>query len=288
MNKAFLLCIFSYVLALVVAVISSSFFMDGHLWKAITIGHIVATLIIYLASVLAKNSSFYDPFWSIAPLPIIIYLSFISYERDKNLLKVLVILIPVIYWSLRLTNNWRRSWKGLSHEDFRYIDLKTRFKKFPYLIDFFGIHLYPTLQVNFSLFPLYYYFLSDFSPVPIALYIFSFFTIGAVFLEHLADEQMREFRSQPENKGKTMNRSLWKYSRHPNYLGEVLFWWGLYLMTLSVNLNFWWLFICPLSMTLMFTLVTCSMMDNRSLLNRPDYSTYMAKTSQLLLWWHKS
>ncbi len=288
MNKAFLLCIFSYVLALVVAVISSSFFMDGHLWKAITIGHIVATLIIYLASVLAKNSSFYDPFWSIAPLPIVMYLSFMSYERDKNLLKVLVILIPVIYWSLRLTNNWRRSWKGLSHEDFRYIDLKTRFKKFPYLIDFFGIHLYPTLQVNFSLFPLYYYFLSDFSPVPIALYIFSFFTIGAVFLEHLADEQMREFRSQPENKGKTMNRSLWKYSRHPNYLGEVLFWWGLYLMTLSVNLNFWWLFICPLSMTLMFTLVTCSMMDNRSLLNRPDYSTYMAKTSQLLLWWHKS
>ena len=288
MNKAFLLCIFSYVLALVVAVISSSFFMDGHLWKAITIGHIVATLIIYLASVLAKNSSFYDPFWSIAPLPIIIYLSFISYERDKNLLKVLVILIPVIYWSLRLTNNWQRSWKGLSHEDFRYIDLKTRFKKFPYLIDFFGIHLYPTLQVNFSLFPLYYYFLSDFSPMPIALYIFSFFTIGAVFLEHLADEQMREFRSRPENKGKTMNRSLWKYSRHPNYLGEVLFWWGLYLMTLSVNLNFWWLFICPLSMTLMFTLVTCSMMDNRSLLNRPDYSTYMAKTSQLLLWWPKS
>ena len=288
MNKAFLLCIFSYVLALVAAVISSSFFMDGHLWKAITIGHIVATLIIYLASVLAKNSSFYDPFWSIAPLPIIIYLSFMSYEKDENLLKVLVILIPVTYWSLRLTNNWRRSWKGLSHEDFRYIDLKTRFKKFPYLIDFFGIHLYPTLQVNFSLFPLYYYFLSDFSPMPIALYIFSFFTIGAVFLEHLADEQMREFRSKPENKGKTMNRSLWKYSRHPNYLGEVLFWWGLYFMTLSVNLNFWWLFICPLSMTLMFTLVTCSMMDNRSLLNRPDYSTYMAKTSQLLLWWPKS
>ena len=145
MNKAFLLCIFSYVLALVAAVTSSSFFMDGHLWKAITIGHLVATLIIYLASVLAKNSSFYDPFWSIAPLPIIIYLSFMSYEKDENLLKVLVILIPVTYWSLRLTNNWRRSWKGLTHEDFRYIDLKTRFKKFPSLIDFFGIHLYPCL-----------------------------------------------------------------------------------------------------------------------------------------------
>ena len=262
--------------------------MNGHLWKTITVGHIAATLIIYIASVLAKNSSFYDPFWSIAPLPIVLFLSFLSYERDENLIKILVILVPFTYWSLRLTNNWRKGWKGLKHEDFRYIDLKTRFKKVPYLIDFFGIHLYPTLQVNFSLFPLYYYFLYDFSTIPIALYIFSFFTIGAVLLEHLADEQMRAFRSKPENKGKTMNSSLWKYSRHPNYLGEVLFWWGLYLMTLSVNLNLWWLFICPLSMTLMFTLVTCSMMDNRSVLNRPDYSTYMAKTSQLLLWWPKS
>jgi len=288
MNKAFLLCIFSYVIALVAAVISTSFFMDGHLWKTVTIGHIMATLIIYIASVLAKNSSFYDPFWSIAPLLIILFLSFLSYEKDENLIKILVILVPITYWSVRLTNNWRRGWKGLKHEDFRYIDLKTRFKKFPYLIDFFGIHLYPTLQVNFSLFPLYYYFFSDFSTIPIVLYIFSFFTICAVLLEHLADEQMRDFRSKPENKGKTMNRLLWKYSRHPNYLGEVLFWWGLYLMTVSVNLNLWWLFICPLSMTLMFTLVTCTMMDNRSLLNRPDYSTYMAKTSQLLLWWPKS
>ena len=106
MNKAFLLCIFSYVIALVAAVTSSSFFMDGHLWKAITIGHLVATLIIYLASVLAKNSSFYDPFWSIAPLPIVMYLSFMSYEKDENLIKILVILLPVTYWSLRLTNNW--------------------------------------------------------------------------------------------------------------------------------------------------------------------------------------
>jgi len=288
MNKAFLLCIFSYVLALFAAVISSSFFIEGHLWKTITVGHIVATLVIYIASVLTKNSSFYDPFWSIAPLPIVLFLSFLSYEKDENLIKILLILVPVTYWSVRLTNNWRKGWKGLKHEDFRYIDLKTKFKKFPYLIDFFGIHLYPTLQVNFSLFPLYYYFLYDFSTISIALYIISFFTICSVLLEHLADEQMREFRSKPENKGKTMNRSLWKYSRHPNYLGEVLFWWGLYLMTLSVNLDFWWLFICPLSMTLMFTLVTCSMMDKRSLINRPDYSAYMAKTSQLLLWRPKS
>ena len=125
MNKAFLLCIFSYVLALVAAVTSSSFFMDGHLWKAITIGHLVATLIIYLASVLAKNSSFYDPFWSIAPLPIVMYLSFMSYEKDENLIKILVILIPVTYWSLRLTNNWRRSWKGLTPVSYTHLTLPT-------------------------------------------------------------------------------------------------------------------------------------------------------------------
>ena len=69
-----------------------------------------------------ENSSFYDPFWSIAPLPIVLYLSFMSYEKDANLIKILVILIPVTYWSLRLTNNWRRSWKGLKHEDLIFIN----------------------------------------------------------------------------------------------------------------------------------------------------------------------
>ena len=95
-----------------------------------------------------------DPFWSVAPIPIAIYVALWPESTEINLEKVILILIPVMYWALRLTTNWIRDWGGLEHEDFRYINLKA--KPFAFLIDLFGIHIYPTLQVNLSLFPIYY------------------------------------------------------------------------------------------------------------------------------------
>ena len=103
-------------------------------------------------------------------------------------------------------------------------------------------------------------------------------------LELVADEQMRKFRSNVSNNGKTMRQGLWSYSRHPNYLGEILFWWGLYFMTISIDINYWYLFVCPLIMNLMFSLITCQMMDNRSLERRTDYADYMKSTRQLIIW----
>ena len=284
MKRAFFFCFISYVVALIAAFFSGSYFADENLWKAITVGHVIATIVIYISSILVKNSSLYDPFWSVAPLPIALYLSYVSIEMGGSITIILLVLLPLSYWSFRLTNNWRRSWQGLEHEDFRYIDLKKRFKKSPYIIDFFGIHMYPTLQVNLSLLPLYYVLINDVTEIPFFLYMASIFTFSAVVLEHVADEQMHKFRSNPKNKDKTMDLLLWRFSRHPNYLGEVLFWWGIFFMSLSLSLSNFWLLICPLSMTLMFTLVTCSMMDQRSLKNRLDYAAYMNRTSQLLLW----
>ena len=105
----------------------------------------------------------------------------------------------------------------------------------------------------------------------------------AVVLETVSDEQMRDFRNNPNNKGKTMKYKLWKYSRHPNYLGEICFWFGIYFMGLSSNLAPIWIIICPLSMLALFIFASCPMMDERSLKNRKDYKEYMEKTSQLLL-----
>ena len=102
-------------------------------------------------------------------------------------------------------------------------------------------------------------------------------------IETIADEQMRTFRNIPENKGKTMRFKLWKYSRHPNYLGEVLFWYGIYFMGLSSGIMPIWTILCPLVMLFLFIFISCPMMDKRSLKNRSDYQDYMNKTSQLFL-----
>ena len=249
------------------------------IWLKITIWHVNATIFIYLGSVLLKNSSLYDPFWSVAPVPIVIYLSI---QSENSILLKMLIIFPILLWATRLTRNWLISWEGFHHEDFRYTDLKNTNKYKAEFNNFFGIHLFPTLIVNICLYPLVYIFINDVD-VNVYIYISSIITLIAVILETVADEQMRKFRSDPRNKGKTMKYKLWRYSRHPNYLGEVGFWFGIYFMGISSGFAPLWLIVCPLAMLLLFVLVSCPMMDERSLKNRPNYKEYMDNTSQLML-----
>jgi steroid 5-alpha reductase family enzyme len=273
-----LLCVFIYVISFYVAYILTPQSIDS-IWLKILIWHLYATIFIYIGSVILNNSSLYDPFWSVAPLPIVIYLTI---ESDNSMKLNLLVLIPIIFWAARLTRNWIISWRGFEHEDFRYIDLKNTNRINAEFRNFFGIHLFPTLIVNFCLYPLIFIF-SDNAIVTPFLYLASLFTFMSVVLETIADEQMRNFRKDPLNKGKTMKYKLWKYSRHPNYLGEILFWFGIYFMGLSSGLAPFWTIICPLTMLALFVFVSCPMMDERSLKNRPNYKDYMDKTSQLLL-----
>ena len=283
-----LVCLW-YLLALLISFrVTELIGILGNIWLKILIAHVIATIVIYVGSVIHNNSSLYDPFWSIAPVPIIIFLYTLSDINNLSTLNKILISAPIIFWSLRLTRNWIISWDGFSHEDFRYIELKKGGKIKLEFINFTGIHLIPTLQVNLSLFPLYFLFNSyELSSLNYPLIFASIFTILAVIIETIADEQMRSFRSNKKNEGITMNKGLWKYSRHPNYFGEVMFWVGLYLMAfLSIKTPFW-LILSPISMIILFIFISCPMMDNRSLKKRSDYNQYMNNTSQLFIWFPK-
>ena len=201
----------------------------SNIWSKVIVWHLYATVFIYFGSFFLNNSSLYDPFWSIAPIPIVIYLTF---SFDNSIELIVLVFSPILIWATRLTRNWIISWQGFDHEDFRYIDLKSTSKIKSEINNFFGIHLIPTLLVNFGLYPLLYISTKQIE-VNTYLYFASMFTVLAVALETISDEQMREFRSDINNQGKTMKYKLWKYSRHPNYLGEVLFWYGIYFMGLS-------------------------------------------------------
>ncbi len=269
-----------YLITFIVSYLIVQLLEIQYLWIYIIIWHLISTLFIYLFSVIHKNSSIYDPFWSVAPVPIVIFL---SVHSPNNLLINLLIIIPIILWSLRLTLNWICSWNGLLHEDFRYIDLKdtTTFKAF--INNLFGIHIIPTLIVNISLYPIQYILLNPVVYFNVLIFA-SIFTSMSVYLEYVADKQMKIFRSNIQNHGKTMQKGLWKYSRHPNYLGEILFWIGIYLFGVSSGVAPIAILVCPLIMLALFIFISCPLMDNRSLKKRTDYKNYMKKTSQLFLW----
>ena len=282
MSRSYTVTCITYLAAFVAAIVACNLLTNSNQWIMLLFGHLTATLVVFISSQIFRNSSLYDPFWSVAPIPIVVYLAIYPESEQINLEKTFLIVLPVLFWAFRLTLNWSRDWKGLGDEDFRYVNLKQ--KPFAIMIDLFGIHIYPTLQVNLSLLPIYYGLSISTNSANFYLYLASIFTISAVIFETVADEQMRTFRNSDVNMGKTMKEGLWARSRHPNYLGEILFWWGLFFMTVSIDTGFWYLFICPLIMNLMFSLITCRMMDNRSLERRDDYAEYLDTTRQLIPW----
>jgi steroid 5-alpha reductase family enzyme len=109
-------------------------------------------------------------------------------------------------------------------------------------------------------------------------------TLLAIIVESVADKQLKRFIEERESHKKIMKEGIWKYSRHPNYFGEILFWWGLYSFALASNLNFWWTIIGPISITLLFIFISIPLMDERNLNRRPQYEEYMEKTSKLVPW----
>ena len=256
--------------------------IDLNGWLLILAWHIFATLIRFMFSNIHKNSSIYDPFWHVAPIRIVFY------TADQSTLPVMelyLVLSAFLFWSLRLTYNWYLNWINLDHEDFRYIDLKNNNRFLAFINDLFGIHLIPTLIVNASLYPIYIALTSD--SLSNLVYVGFILIIVAVTIQYISDDQMRKFRNDDNNFGKTMKYGLWKYSRHPNYFGEVSFWFGIYLFALASGETSILLLACPMLMLALFVFISCPMMDNRSLKKRSDYREYMKKTPQLFMWFVK-
>ena len=106
--------------------------------------------------------------------------------------------------------------------------------------------------------------------------------ILAVGGEWLADRQLAAFRADAGNRGKTCRAGLWAWSRHPNYFGEMSFWWGLWLFGVAAAPALWWTFAGPLAIALMFRFVSLPMIETRMRERRPAYADWVARSSLVL------
>jgi steroid 5-alpha reductase family enzyme len=261
--------------ALVVWAVSPS-----HLVVRLGVGTAVATVVIFAASVLADNSSMYDPYWSLQPLAIAAcYLGWLHPAvSGRGWLVTALILV----YAVRLTANFYRGWGGLSQEDFRYRGFRERFGRAYWPVSFFGIHLFPTVLVWLGCLPLYVVMKSSTSAMGWLDAVAVIVCLGAVGLELVADEQLRRFRRDPANQGRPIDCGLWSLSRHPNYLGEIMWWWGLWLFALAVDPGAWWSGVGAVAITLMFVFASVPMMEARALATRPGYERYRESTPMLL------
>lgn len=284
--KAGALCLVCYVAALAAAVAAGYMVRSHHPLVVAGIADLVATVVVFGFSFAFNNSSFYDPYWSVGPIALGVYWAYPSFssEHEAAPLRVWLVLMLVIFWGARLTYNWYRGWKGLHHEDWRYVDYRHKAGRLYWLVSFSGIHMVPTILVFFGCVPLYFALTAERSVLGIIDFAPAAITAVAVVIELVSDNQLRRFVLSASPKSEIFSDGLWAYSRHPNYFGEVLFWWGLYLCCLSANLDAWWTIFGPLSITLLFWFISIPLIDKRHLSKRTNYADHMERVSALAPW----
>ena len=243
---------------------------------------VAATVVIFLFSLLYRNSSFYDAYWSVAPVAIASYWTLAPGGQGAPGLRQLAVLLLVTLWAARLTWNWARGWQGLDHEDWRYVRIRERTGALYWPTSFAGIHMMPTLWVFLGCLPLYPALSAGSAPFGwldgVALTV----TAAAITVETLADQQLVRFRRAPRAAQDFLRSGLWSWCRHPNYLGEMGFWWGLFLFGVAADPSWAWTGVGAISITLMFRYVSLPMIEERMCERRSGFAEWASRSSMVI------
>jgi len=241
------------------------------------VASLVATLVVFGAGALLGNASAYDPYWSVAP-PVLAAWWVLAEPSPRGWLGLALTLL----WGIRLTASFWRGWPGFGHEDWRYRDLRAQTGvAFP-LVNLFGIHLFPTVCTFAGSLPL---LVVAGSSAPLSGWdvLAAVVAIGSTTIEAIADTQLHRFKAQNHPPGTILESGLWRWSRHPNYFGEIGFWWGIALLGVAAGgPTPWWNFAGAILISLLFIGISIPLIERRMAARRPNWSDYCRRVSVLV------
>jgi len=265
-----------YAIALAVALFVYARMAGGVLVRVFA-ADVAATLFLYLVSVPLGNASVYDPYWSVAPI-VILPLCIVGFGVWNA--GTIALLFCVTYWGIRLTVNWAYTFRGYDHQDWRYTMLQEKIGALYPLVSLFGIMLFPTLVVFLCLLPaLHYIQTGGMNLITLLGFALSF---SAATLQLVADIQLHRFQERSANRGQIIRSGVWRHARHPNYLGEILMWWGVYVVLLSVRPDLWLLGLGALTNTLMFLFISIPIAETRMAAYKEGFDRYVSETNRLI------
>jgi steroid 5-alpha reductase family enzyme len=237
--------------------------------------------LVWLLSLVVRNASIVDSFWGPGFVVLAACAPFLAGARTWRDLLVFAL---VTIWAARLAahvtvRNWRKG------EDWRYRKWRDeaggKFWWTSYIRVFIvqGLLLVlvaaPILAVSASHGP---------TRVTWGDIAGSILWLAGLSFEAISDFQLARFKRLPENRGRVMDRGLWRYSRHPNYFGEAVVWWGLLLVALSTPHGYW-AAIGPVTITFLLVRVSGVRMLEKGMLDRkPDYADYVRRTHSFVPW----
>ena len=234
----------------------------------------VSMLLLWGISVYRKDTSIIDLFWGFG-FAVIAWVSLAMASRGTPRSWLITVLVSC--WGIRLSGylTWRNWGKP---EDYRYAAMRERHgNKFP-LVSLLTVFVLQGVIMWVVSLPIQVGIAGSLPPLLPAWLGVGCYAIG-MFFESMGDYQLARFKANPANRGNVMNRGLWRYTRHPNYFGDFLVWWGIYLVAVESG-SWWWTIVGPALMSFLLVRVSGVRLLEGSLQSRlAGYDNYIRNTS---------
>ncbi len=233
--------------------------------------------LVFLIGRQKKKHDYIDIFWGLG----FILSAVISYALGKKPEIGLLMALMMMLWGGRLSIHLARRNIG-KPEDFRYRAMRDKWKNRFELVMFLRMYLLQFLLNALIGFPIVFVNLQGAGSPDLFTWLGLLVWLTGLAVEITADEQLRRFREKAENKGKLMTGGLWAWSRHPNYFGEALSWWGVFLLSLTGDPGRFWLVFSPLLITFLLVFVSGVPLLEKKYRGRADWEAYKQKTSKFI------
>jgi len=247
----------------------------------LTLGAVIALMIaLWIVSLMLTDASIVDIFWGLG----FVVVAWTAYALTwPGALRPLVVCVMTTVWGVRLAAHL--AWRNLGHgEDYRYRAMRQAHGRLFPLVSLGTVFLLQALLMWIVSLPI------QAAQAPGATSPLGWIDAAGIALwvtglsfEAIADAQLARFKRSSSGTGAVMDRGLWRYSRHPNYFGDCLVWWGFGLMAIATGA--WWSLAGPVVMTVLLVKVSgVALLEKTITERRPAYREYMARTSAFIPW----
>ena len=235
--------------------------------------------IFFVIAQLKKNNGIADMAWGLGF--VVVAITSLIFTGNYSV-QALAVTLLVLLWGFRLffyigLRNWSKP------EDFRYVEMRKKWKTNVALKAYFIVFM---LQMSFLYVISLPIQLVNFVEVTLDLTGYIVLGVGVFlwligfYFEAVGDQQLKNFKKNPENKGKIMSSGLWKYTRHPNYFGEALMWWSVWVVSMStLSITSLYGIVGPLFITYLLLYVSGVPLLEKKYKNNEAFQAYAKKTS---------
>lgn len=231
----------------------------------------------FVLSLFKRRNDVADIAWGLG----FILIAWASYFIAGNFnIRILLVNILVSIWGIRLAWHISNRNKGKS-EDYRYLAWRKEWGNWFYIRSYLQVYLLQGMLLYIIILPVLLINKNMSGPLNLIDGLGILIWLIGFMFESIGDAQLASFIKNPINKGKIMQGGLWRYTRHPNYFGEVAQWWGLWLIAMNVP-NGWFGIIGPLTITILILKISGIPMLEKKMAENPEFTEYKKRTSMFV------